>query len=152
MKLIPFFMIFLFLFLSCKSPTSGDNGPCGSPTITGCSGDPCGYFYIYDSRNRLMAEAAGPATETPYWNGADCQGNAVPCGQYTAKMYIVSGGRTMAYTSSILVAGATSHTANGTDACAALHDSCTGTFYQTTGQYIEGNSVVTGPVCLCCGK
>jgi hypothetical protein len=152
MKLLPFLMISLFLFLSCKSPTSGDGGPCGSPSITGCSGDPCGYFYIYDSQNRLVNEGSGPASESVYWDGKDCQGKTVPCGQYTTKMFIVSGGKTTTIAGSILVADSNSTSAHGTDACATLHDSCTGTYYLTTGQYIEGNSIVTGPVCLCCGK
>jgi hypothetical protein len=65
-------------------------------------------------------------------------------------MFIVYSGKTSTITGSILVAGPNSTTANGASACAALRDSCTGTYYETTGQYIEGNSFVTGPVGLCC--
>jgi hypothetical protein len=150
MKLLDYAVFAGFLFLSCKSPTSGDGGPCGSPSITGCNGDPCGYFYIYDSRNRLVNEASGAGLSSVYWNGTDCKGNPVPCGQYTTKLFIVSSGRTSAINGSILVAGANSPTSQGSAGCQALHDSCSGTFYQTTGQYIEGNSFITGPVCLCC--
>jgi hypothetical protein len=152
MKLFTFLIIAVPLFLSCKSPTSGDGGPCGSPSITGCSGDPCGYCYIYDSQNRLVNEGSGQGMDQVYWNGTDCQGNAVPCGQYTTKLFIVSNGKTSPITGSILVAGANSKTAYGATACAALHDTCAGTYYETIGEYIEGNSFVTGTICLCCGK
>jgi hypothetical protein len=152
MRLFTFLIIAVPFILSCKSPTAGDGGPCGSPSITGCSGDPCGYFYIYDSQNRLINEGSGPASESVNWNGTDCQGNKVSCGQYTTKLFTVYNGRTTTITGSILVAGENSKSAYGTTACAALHDSCTGTYYETTGEYIEGNSFVTGTVCLCCGN
>jgi len=139
----------LFLFALCNdsSDEPTQTGPCGEPTIRSCTGDPCAYMHIFNSANQLVREGAATLVGGPaqiYWDGKDCGGAFVPCGEYRMEIYVVQGGQTVHSTQMTLVSDSLSDPETGA-ACDSLRQACAG-----TGSYYEQTSSTYGRACLCC--
>lgn len=148
------FVILLIVSFACNdNPSSDDNrkGTCGSPKINSCSGDPCSYLQIYDTYGNLVNEGSGQGTGNLYWNGKDCNGDSVPCGNYTAKTTVRAYGQVTQFSSNIMIKGPDSIDKYGRAACDSLRRSCAGNYVEGTGTYINSSgSVESDIVCICC--
>ncbi|MBD3241877.1 MAG: hypothetical protein GF331_14910 [Chitinivibrionales bacterium] len=134
------------LFCDDDAPTS--NPVCQGPTITSCTGDPCAFAHIYDSDSNFVSESEyNPMYSGLLWNGTDCVGNDVPCGEYAARITVLSGGQPMRSVVLVLVANGASGTATGIWSCDSLGSACAGTYHETVNQTGWGTTEVG---CICC--
>jgi hypothetical protein len=124
------------LFNTCQNPAS--NNEC-KETISTCSGDPCGFYKVYDEAGNFIAE--GYTSTVVRWSGIDCTGKKVKCGLYTVTLTLWSAGSSRSFNTEVLVADSNSVSASGHAACDSLKKYC-------SGEYKEIYS--DDYVCLCC--
>jgi hypothetical protein len=148
-KILSYSFILSFLFISCNSPSSNNNGPCSGPTIHSCSGTMCEYVHIFDANGNFIKEFSATLGGglTIAWDGTDCHGNKVGCGKYTAKVYIVYNGQSTNQTSTFLITDSTSTHATGRSACDSLKSHSSGNYAETVTTSIGGGEDVG---CVCC--
>jgi hypothetical protein len=140
---------FALICITCNSASSNDSGGCGGPTVSGCSGDPCAYTFIYDSKGNFIKEISSSMGESirAYWDGTDCHGKKVGCGKYTVTQHIVYQGQSQSQTFSVMVKDSLTIVKNGSNACDSLKRSCSGNYSENISYGIDGDE---GVECMCC--
>jgi hypothetical protein len=133
-----------------ENPVSSNAYGCGEPTINDCTGDPCGYFHIYDTEGTFVAEGTSMYYGQVVWNGKDCRGNPVPCGIYTMSSTLKSGGESTAGEMSMIVTDDNGIGVRGERACDSLEAVCEGSFHTTTVQDYAGGYLTSTVGCVCC--
>jgi hypothetical protein len=88
----------LLVSVACENPAEP---PECERTITSCPGESCSYFYVFDSNGNFIAEGFGDANGSVNWDGTDCHGNPVACGEYTLRVIIKSNGQAQIVDTSI---------------------------------------------------
>lgn len=129
-------IIAAIISISCRPNDNSDE--CQEP-VTSCNN--C--FIIYDDKGNFVNQMDVRSYENVYWDGKDCKGRAVPCGQYT----VISNFYGRTNTEKMMVMDENATSAQGRKACDSLKQNCNGTYYEGYSSSIDGSSILG---CMCC--
>jgi len=145
--LLIFWLFAAYFLFTCNNPAS--NNSC-SPSINTCTGNPCGYFHIYNSDSIFVAEGY-IINGYAYWNGKDCNGNFVPCGAYTTKIVYIAGGMSETRINRMLVADSATTVVTGRKSCDSLSSQCPNSYEETIIEEFDLYGQITSTIgCICC--